>query len=289
MEAMTPEQLLETPDLISAGVAGDDVRRRMHGTRTTFNRVFEVHVDAPVHSLPPRVHAGEFRIVGRPGSLEVLLAAVRATVALAGATPVTVLSLADLALLPHPIRSVAGALKDAGAAAVVQFPIDLIENPELAAGDVQTGGLPILAISIDGIDHDRRLALCQAASDLQVNVGGFRAFAPLPRKMSVANPTTGYDDVKTVALARLVVQNIPSIQVDWALYGPKLAQVALTVGADDVDNVAAVDPGVLGTRRSPLEEIKGNIKAASLEAEERDGLFRVNSQPPKPNSQGRAD
>ena len=50
--------------------------------------------------------------------------------------------------------------------------------------------------------------------------------------------------------------NIESIQVDWPLYGPKLAQVALTVGADDVDGVAAVDPGVLGTRRSPIEEIQ---------------------------------
>ena len=283
MESMTPEQLLETPDLISAGVAGDEIRRRMHGTRTTFNRVFEVHVDAPVRTLPPRVHAGEFRVVGRPSSLEVLLAAVRATVALAGDTPVTVFSLADLVALSPPIRSVASALKEAGASAVVQLPVDLMENPELVAADVLAGGLAILTISIDEMDHDRRLVLCHAASDLQTNVGGFRAFAPLSRKMSVAKPTTGYDDVKTVALARVVAQNIPSIQVDWALYGPKLAQVALTVGADDVDSVAAVDPGVLGTRRSPLEEIKGNILAASLEPVERDALF--NSQPPTSNFQ----
>ena len=93
--------------------------------------------------------------------------------------------------------------------------------------------------------------------------------------MSVATPTTGYDDVKQVALARMVVNNIDSIQVDWPLYGPKLAQVALTVGADDVDGIAAVDPGVLGTRRSPIEEIKGNIRAAALEAVERDGRFRL--------------
>ena len=59
-----------------------------------------------------------------------------------------------------------------------------------------------------------------------------RAFAPLPRRVNPAVPTTGYDDVKRVALARLFVENIPSIQVDWALYGPKLAQVALTVGRE---------------------------------------------------------
>jgi aminodeoxyfutalosine synthase len=81
--------------------------------------------------------------------------------------------------------------------------------------------------------------------------------------------------VKQVALARLIVDNIDSIQVDWQLYGPKLAQFALTVGADDVDSVSAVDPGTLGTRRSPVEEIRGNIRSAGLEAVERTARFEV--------------
>ena len=45
------------------------------------------------------------------------------------------------------------------------------------------------------------------------------------------------------------------------------------MGADDVDGISAVDPGLLGMRRSPIEEIKGNIRAAGLEAVERDGRF----------------
>jgi hypothetical protein len=49
--------------------------------------------------------------------------------------------------------------------------------------------------------------------------------------------------------------------------------------------VSAADGGALGTRRSPLEEIKGNIKAAGLEPVERDGRFLVNFQTPTPNSQ----
>ena len=86
-------------------------------------------------------------------------------------------------------------------------------------------------------------------------------------------PTTGYDDVKRVALARIIVTNVPSIQVDWALYGPKLAQVALTVGADDVDAVSAEDDESQGRRRAPLEEIQRNIRAASQDPVERNGRF----------------
>jgi hypothetical protein len=270
---MTPDQLLETPDLIAVGVEGDEVRRRMHGTRTTFARVFEIHVDAPPHALPARTHAGEFRIVGRPSSLESLVTAARAAKALAGDIPVTVFSMADVVALRTSVRHACETLKQAGVAAIVQLPIDRLELPELVAADARAAGLPIMTLSIDTLDRHRRIEMCRRAFDLQASVGGFKAFAPLPRTIDPAQPTTGYDDVKLVALARVVATNIDSIQVDWALYGPKLAQVALTVGADDIDTIAAVDPGILGTRRSPLEEIKGNIKAAALEPIERDALF----------------
>ena len=108
-------------------------------------------------------------------------------------------------------------------------------------------------------------------ADLQDAVGVIRAFAPLPRRVSTTAPTTGYDDVRRVALARLAIANIPSIQVDWALYGPKLAQVALTMGADDLDSVSASDAAPDGRRRAPLEEVRRNITAAALEPVERNG------------------
>jgi len=123
--------------------------------------------------------------------------------------------------------------------------------------------------------EDQLGELAHRARQLQESIGGFRAWAPLPRAVPIASPTTGYDDVKQIALARLIADNIESIQVDWQLYGPKLAQFALTVGADDVDGVAAVDPGTLGTRRSPVEEIRGNIRSAGLEAVERNGRFEA--------------
>jgi 2-iminoacetate synthase ThiH len=76
-------------------------------------------------------------------------------------------------------------------------------------------------------------------------------------------------------MARLAAPNIPSIQVDWQLYGPKLAQVALTFGADDLDNVTASDEAPDGRRRAPLEEVRRNIEAAGFQPAERDGRFNV--------------
>ena len=88
--------ILDCADLIAVGVAADTVRRRLHGSRTTFVRVFEVHVDAPPAALPPGVSAGEFRIVGRPASADAAVSAVRAAAAIAGGAPVTGFSIVDL-------------------------------------------------------------------------------------------------------------------------------------------------------------------------------------------------
>ena len=78
-----------------------------------------------------------------------------------------------------------------------------------------------------------------------------------------------------VALSRILVQNVSTIQVDWDLYGPKLAQVALAFGADDLDSVSAADDQSQGQRRSPVEEIRRGIKAAGFEPLERDARFQL--------------
>jgi len=68
--------------------------------------------------------------------------------------------------------------------------------------------------------------------------------------------------------------SVPSIQVDWRRYGPKLAQVALTFGADDIDGVSASDDAPDGRRRAPRAEIERNIQVAGFSPIERDGRFR---------------
>jgi aminodeoxyfutalosine synthase len=269
--------LLDTPDLIAVGSIGDDVRRRMHGTRTTFVRVFEVHVGAPPAALPGDVTAGEFRIVGRPASVTAALDAVRATFPLAAGVPLTGFALSDLQALAaaegRPLDEIVAGLRDAGLEGIADVPLDLCDGAAAAIETARGAGLRAARLTVHALAPASRIALVERARDLQGLVGGFQVFAPLPRALSAEAPTTGYADVKQVAIARLVAANIPSIQVDWPLYGPKLAQVALTVGADDVDGVAAFDPATLGVRRSALEEIRRNIRAAALEPVERDGRF----------------
>ena len=96
----------------------------------------------------------------------------------------------------------------------------------------------------------------------------------MPTKFDGLRPTTGFEDTRFIALARIVT-NISTIQVDWQQYGPKLAQVALMFGADDLDNVSGLDTALNGPRRSPVAELEKNVKAAGFVPEERNGYFRV--------------
>ena len=270
--------MLASHDLIAIGVMGDAVRRRLHGARTTFVRVFEIHVNAPPAGRPLHVSAGEFRIIGRPASFEAAVKAVGAASAIASGVPVTGFSLIDLQGVASEsgqrLDAVCSALRSAGLAAVAEVPVDLAGDAAAdAVNAARSAGLAVTRLTVHALPDARAIEPAVRARDLQLATGGFRVFAPLPRTMSVTEPSSGYDDVKQVAMARLLAANIESIQVDWALYGPKLAQVALTTGADDVDNVAAQESGALGTRRSSLEEIRGNIRAAGLEPIERNGLF----------------
>lgn len=267
--------IVETPDLIAVGAMADAVRRRMHGTRTTFVRVLEVHADAPPAALPPRTSAGEIRIVGRPASLDAATAAVRAAAAIAGPVPVSGFSLAEVGAFGGSLREACQALHDAGLWGLADVPLDEPDDQATAVAAARDAGLSVTRLTVRALSAEDRIPLVVRARDLQSAIGGFRVFAPLPRETSIATPTTGYDDIKLVALARLLAVNIESIQVDWPLYGPKLAQFALTVGADDVDGIAATDPGLLGTRRSPLEEIRGNIRSAALEPVERNARYEA--------------
>ena len=264
-----------TDDIISLGVRADEARRQRHGLRTTFVRVAEVPADPQAPSSWPQA-AGEIRIVGTPSSRSAAIERVSEVAARANGGPLSAFSLADLEQLAAredvTLRSMLEELQAAGLELIAEAPFDRLRDARRSIEEVNIAGLGLARLTIHQLPSSDAPALLSRIAALQHTVAVIRAFAPLPRHVNPAVPTTGFDDVKRIAMARLIVENVPSIQVDWALYGSKLAQVALTVGADDVDAVSA-EEGEQGRRRSPLEEIRRNIRAAGQEPVERNGRF----------------
>jgi len=270
--------LAASHDIISVGMVADDIRRHRHGVRTTFVRVADVSSDVGAPIAWPAA-AGEIRIAGVPVGRAAAIERVRQVASAAGSVPVSGFSLADLQTLSAQasvtLRELLEELRAAGLELVAEAPFDRLQDPKRSVEDVKMSGLTIARLTVHQMAPGDPLPRLRAVSDLQRAVGVIRTFAPLPRRINPAAPTTGFEDVRHIALARVVVENIPSIQVDWSLYGPKLAQVALTVGVDDVDAVSAEDETTEGRRRAPFEEIRRNIRAAGQEPIERNGRFDV--------------
>jgi aminodeoxyfutalosine synthase len=268
--------LATSHDIISIGMLADDLRRERHGAKTTFVRVATTGAEPGAPIARPAA-AGELRIVGAPASLASAVARVREVAAVAAGAAVTGFSLADLEALSArdgvTLRGLLEELRAAGLELIAEAPIDRLQDARRSIEEVNIAGLSLARLTVEQLPSSDPLPWLKSIAELQRVVAVVRVFAPLPRRVNPAAPTTGFEDVKHVALARLVVDNVPSIQVDWSLYGPKLAQVALTVGADDVDGVSAEEETGEGRRRAPLEEIRRNILAAGQEPIERNGRF----------------
>jgi aminodeoxyfutalosine synthase len=85
----------------------------------------------------------------------------------------------------------------------------------------------------DRVDHLRQLRA------LQDETRGFVGFVPLPYQpddndLPVENPPTGFDTLRTIAVSRVYLDNIDHVTAYWVGMGLKLAQVALSFGADDL-------------------------------------------------------
>ena len=88
--------------------------------------------------------------------------------------------------------------------------------------------------------YEERLEHLEALRTVQDETKGFLAFIPLafhPKNtaMDSLSGTTGIDDLKNIAVSRLILDNFPHIKAYWVMIGPKLAQIALSFGADDMD------------------------------------------------------
>ena len=127
------------------------------------------------------------------------------------------------------------------------------------------------------VDH---LVLLREAQD---ETHGFVAFIPLafhPDNTPLAHipKPTGYDDLRNIAVSRLLLDNFDHIKAYWIMLTPSVAQIALRFGANDLDGTVVEekiyhDAGAKTSEFTPRNELERLIRAAGRVPVERDTLY----------------
>ncbi len=130
----------------------------------------------------------------------------------------------------------------------------------------------------DRVDHLLKLRA------LQDETGGFQTFIPLAfhpanTPLQHLSPTTGFSDIKNIAIARLVLDNFVHIKAYWQMLGTKIAQIAQRFGADDLDGTVIEekiyhDAGATTPQGLRRQELMRLIREAGRQPVERDTLYR---------------
>ncbi|MDA8415223.1 MAG: aminofutalosine synthase MqnE [Desulfobacteraceae bacterium] len=130
-----------------------------------------------------------------------------------------------------------------------------------------------------------RVLHMQMLRDLQDETGGFQAFIPLafqPENSDLKldiKATSGLDDLKTLAIARIFLDNFDHVKAYWVMLGEKIAQVALAFGVNDLDGTVVEekighDAGAASPQALTKEGIITLIRKAGKIPVERDTLYR---------------
>ena len=135
--------------------------------------------------------------------------------------------------------------------------------------------------SADRVDHLLQLR------KLQDETQGFQTYIPLAfhpahtelQKLVKHDETSGFMDLKNVAVARLLLDNFPHIKAYWIMMTPRVAQVALRFGADDLDGTVVEekiyhDAGAKTPQALTRPQLTRLIREAGCEPVERDTLYR---------------
>ena len=133
----------------------------------------------------------------------------------------------------------------------------------------------------DRVDHLLQLR------KLQDETHGFQTYIPLAfhpantelGKLVEHTETSGFMDLKNVAVARLLLDNFPHIKAYWIMMTPRVAQVALRFGADDLDGTVVEekiyhDAGATTPQSLTRQQLIRLIREAGCEPFERDTLYR---------------
>jgi aminodeoxyfutalosine synthase len=120
--------------------------------------------------------------------------------------------------------------------------------------------------------------------ELQDETHGFVAFIPLafhPANTALSHlpGPTGFDDLRAIAVSRLLLDNFDHIKAYWIMLTPRIAQIALRFGADDMDGTVIEekiyhDAGAKTEEFTSRNELERLIRAAGRTPVERDTLYR---------------
>jgi hypothetical protein len=271
---IAPRQWLDA-DILTLGMAADEARRALGDAVVTYVRVHTLTAGELARAATVPEAASEVRLYETPDTLDEAVAVVQALKGVAGPRRVVAFSMADLETraregwgdLSQTLRRLAAA----GLSDVAELPVDRLDDLTQSVQSLVDAGVRSQRITVSQPVGSRKLELVDRVRAASARHTCILRFAPLPRVALIDKPTTGYDDVRMVALSRLALPDTRgpagrlSIEVDWTLYGPKLAQVALTFGADHLDAVAATSDDALGPRRRTVEDVERNIRAAGFE------------------------
>lgn len=128
------------------------------------------------------------------------------------------------------------------------------------------------------VDHLMRLRA------LQDRTGGFQAFIPLsyhPENTDIGGSgVSGLDDLRTIAVSRLILDNFAHIKAYWVMLGEKVSQLALCFGADDLDGTIVEEKitwsaGQRSRRGITPDELRRLIKMAGKRPVERNSFYRA--------------
>jgi aminodeoxyfutalosine synthase len=128
------------------------------------------------------------------------------------------------------------------------------------------------------VDHMRRLR------ELQDRTGGFQSFIPLafhPKNTQISKGyTTGLTDLQALAVGRLYLDNFAHVKSFWIMVGPKLAQVSLHFGVNDIDGTVVEEKithaaGAQAGQEMTVSELVTMIRQAGRVPVERDTLYNV--------------
>ena len=128
------------------------------------------------------------------------------------------------------------------------------------------------------VDHMRRLR------ELQDRTGGFQSFIPLafhPKNTEIAKGyTTGLTDLLSLAVGRIYLDNFRHVKSFWIMVGPKIAQISLHFGVDDIDGTVVEEKithaaGAQAGQEMTVSELVTMIRQAGKIPVERDTLYNV--------------